>query len=95
MVSQGGGNVRLSVLSVQCEARLPGVRKVDLFPRLEHVVIKDKMEFCSSFGEKTLEFVDWVSFWIWVRLGSSALLPVVVDVNLSSQADLRFQLKLF
>lgn len=32
MVSQGGGNVRLSVLSVQCEARRSGVRKVDPFP---------------------------------------------------------------
>jgi len=53
MVSQGGGNVRLSVLSVQCEARRSGARKrkVDLFPRLEYVV-RDKMEFCSSFGGK-------------------------------------------
>lgn len=60
MGSQGGGNVRLSVSSVQCEARLSGVRKVDLSPRLEHVVT-GKMEFGSGFyleREKTLDL--WV-----------------------------------
>jgi hypothetical protein len=55
MVSQGGSNVRLSVLSVQCEARQrSGARKVcRSFPRFEYVVTE------------------------------------------SSQADLRFHLKLF
>jgi hypothetical protein len=88
MVSQGGSNVRLSVLSVQCEARRSGPRKVDLFPVLKHV-FTNKMEFGGSFGEK-----NW-DLWIWVRLGSSAFLPVIVESILSSQVNLRFQLKLF
>jgi hypothetical protein len=36
--SQGGGNVRLSVLSVQREARRPGPAKVNLLPRLEFLI---------------------------------------------------------
>jgi hypothetical protein len=51
MVSQGGGNVRLSVLSVQRVARRPVPAKVNLLPRLEFV-IAEEMEFDSNCREK-------------------------------------------
>ena len=51
MVSQGGSNARLNVLSVQREARPPGPAKVNLLPRLEFVVVEE-MEFDGNFREK-------------------------------------------
>ena len=43
--------MRLSVLSVQREARPPGPAKVNLLPRLEFVVVEE-MEFDGNFREK-------------------------------------------
>lgn len=55
------------------------------------------MEFCSSFGEKNsgISGLGLALDLGGARQGSSAFLPVIVDFILSSQADLRFQLKVF